>query len=74
MYGTHEETVELAANKGPEMHKQTDGLFCHLEGLGEFLCTPVYEAARLASAICSKHNQGRRIPSTYIASEPTIGP
>jgi hypothetical protein len=32
------------------------------------------EAAGLASAICSKHNQGRRISSTYIASEPIIEP
>lgn len=57
MHSNHEDMVGLGANKGLKMHRQTVGLVCHLEA-EVFLCPLVDEATRLASAPCSKHNQG----------------
>ena len=63
--------VGFGANKGLEVHRQTVGLVCHLEA-EVFLCPLVDEATRLASAPCSKHNQGRR-NSSEVASRSITG-
>lgn len=73
--GTHEDIVELGANKELEMIRQTAGLVCSSRRHGSFsLSSLVHGATRLASALWSKHNQGRRRSSAWFTSEPITGP
>ena len=72
MHDIHEDMVEHGANKELEMHRQTSGLVCHLEALEAFLCPHMHGATRLASARCSKHNQGRRRSRALSASESAV--
>ena len=75
MQGTNEDIVELGANKEIEMIRQTAGLLCSSRRHGSFsLSSLVHGATRLASALWSKHNQGRRMSSAWFTSEPITGP
>jgi len=72
MHNIHKDIVELGANKGLETHRRTAGLVCRLEALEAFLCPHMQRATRLASARCSKHNQGRRRSRALFASKSAV--
>ena len=72
MHDIHEDIVEVGANKGLKVNRQTSGLVCHLEALKAFLCPHMHGATRLAYARCNKRNQGRRRSRAFSASESAV--
>ena len=65
MHGTHKNKSSLKQTKDLKRTDRQPGLFA-IEALKAFLCPLVHEGTRLASALCSKHGQGRGTSSACI--------